>query len=86
MFVIFGHWSIIIFQGASFPFKLDFHSDGTLYRSKAESNLDFWIRMSVNRDPQQHFSCDLHLFDVLRLHRSFAEHIQAHGNNIFPLP
>jgi len=82
--VILGHWSLIL-QGAPFPCKLDFHSDGTLHRSSAESNLDSWSRMSDNGDTQQFFSCDLHLLDVLRLHRSFAQHIQTHWNNIFPL-
>jgi hypothetical protein len=28
--VILGHWSIIILQGAPFPCKLDFHSDGLI--------------------------------------------------------
>ena len=41
--------------------------------------------MYDNGNPQQIFSCDLHLLNVLRLHRSFADHIQAHWNNIFPL-
>ena len=41
--------------------------------------------MSDSAEPQQNFTCDLHLLDVLRLHRSFAEHIQAHWNKIFPL-
>jgi len=30
MLVILGHWSLIIFQGAPFPCKLDFHSDGLI--------------------------------------------------------
>jgi hypothetical protein len=84
--VILGHWSLIILQGAPFPCKLDFHSDGTLHSNTGERNLDSWIRMSVHGDPQQYFICDFDLLDVLRLHRSFAEHIQAHRNNIFPLP
>ena len=84
--VILGHWSLIILQGAPFPCKLDFNSDGTLHRSTATSNLDSWIRMSDNEDPQRNFSCNFHLLDVLRLHRTFAEHIQDHWNNIFPLP
>ena len=42
--------------------------------------------MSDNGDPQQNFRCDFHLLDVLRLYRPIVEHIQAHWNNIFPLP
>jgi hypothetical protein len=83
--VILGHWSLTILEGAPFLCRQDFHSDGTLHRSTAESNLDSWIRMSVSGDQQQNYSCNLHLCNVLRLHRSFAEHIQAHWNNLFPL-
>ena len=42
--------------------------------------------MSDNEDPQRNFSCNFHLLDVLRLHRSCADGIQAHWNNILPLP
>ena len=85
--VILGHWSLIL-QGVSFPCKVGFHSDRlcSLHRSSAESNLGSWSRVSDNGDPQQNFSFDFHLLDVLRLHRSFAERIQAHWNHIFPLP
>ena len=57
-----------------------------LHRSSVENNFYSWSRMSDSGGPQQKFISDLHLLDVLRLHRSFAEHIQAHWNNIFPLP
>ena len=42
--------------------------------------------MSDNTDPQQNFGFYLHLLNVLRLHCSFAEHIQTHWNHIFTLP
>ena len=85
MLLIVGHWSIIILQGAPFVVRWNF-TDGTLHRISAESTLDSWSRMSGNGETQWIFTCDLHLLDVFRLHRSFAEHIQAHGNNIFTFP
>ena len=63
--IILGHWSLIL-QGVHFPCKLDFHSDRpALHRSSGESNLDSWSGMSDNGGPQQNFTCDLHLLDVL---------------------
>ena len=88
--VILGHWSIILQgHGVPFPWKLDFllwRTNCTLHRISGGSNLDCWSRMSDNEDPQRNFSCNFHLLDVLRLHRSCADGIQAHWNNIFPLP
>jgi len=86
--VILGHWSVLTLARCAFSLQTGlalWQTDCTLHRNSGESSFNSWSRMSDNREPRQIFTCDLHLLDVLRLHRSFAEHIQAHWNNIFPL-